>query len=257
MRIVFIYFFGIVLLLTGCEDKKKASGNTTQTEIVPRLRSGTDKDIESAPRLRSGTHKKIETDVEVEKKDSTTYPLITNDNMVSFLTEYGKENTETKVLLNTRLGDIEIELYKDTPLHRANFIYLVKQGYFDETFFHRVVPDFIIQGGNSDLVSTPKKRAKLGKGYLLPAEIIPGRIHEYGTVSGAKEYRENPDNRSAPYEFFIFLGPKSSTAHLNGKYTIFGKVTRGMEVVKEISELEADGEDWPLSNIYIKAKVLE
>jgi peptidylprolyl isomerase len=91
----------------------------------------------------------------------------------------------------------------------------------------------------------------------LPAEIIPGRVHEYGTVSGAKEYRENPDNRTAPYEFFIFLGPKSATTHLNGKYTIFGKVTKGMDVVEEISKVKTDDGDWPLSNIYITAKVLE
>jgi peptidylprolyl isomerase len=133
----------------------------------------------------------------------------------------------------------------------------VKQHYFDETFFHRVVPNFIIQAGNSDLSSTQKKRAELGKEYLLPAEIIPGRNHGYGTVSGAKEYRENPDNRTAPYEFFIFLGPKSSTTHLNGKYTIFGKVTKGMDVVEEISKVKADDGDWPLNNIYIKAKVIE
>ena len=239
MRKLFIYFFSILLLLTGCEDKKKAS--SIETEI------GIDTKSESY----------VEDEDEDEERESDTYPLITNENMVSFLTQYGEENLETKVLLSTRFGDIEIELYEDTPLHRANFIYLVKQKYFDETFFHRIVPDFIIQGGNSDLVSTPKKRAKLGKGYLLPAEIIPGRVHEYGTVSGAKEYRRNPDNRSAPYEFFIFVGPKSSTAHLNGKYTIFGRVTKGMDVVKEISELEADGEDWPLSNIYISAKVMK
>lgn len=204
--------------------------------------------------------KEVETEVEKEiesKIEESEFPEITNENVVDFLTEYGKNNPETKVLINSRFGDIEIELYEDTPLHRANFIYLVKQQYFDETFFHRVVPNFIIQAGNSDLRSTPKKRAKLGGDYLLPAELENGRIHEYGTVSGAKEYRENPDHRTAPYEFFIFLGPKSSTAHLNGKYTIFGKVTKGMDVVEEISKIEADSGDWPLNNIYITAKVME
>ena len=241
MQKLFIYFFGILFLFTGCEDKKK--------HFDPEISGETETKIEIDHQASKG----IESDI----KDSTAYPIITNENMVSFLTEYGKENPETKVLISTRFGDIEIELYIDTPLHRANFIYLVKQQYFDETFFHRVVPNFIIQGGNSDLASTPKKRYKLGKGYLLPAEIIPGRNHEYGSVSGAKEYRENPDNRTAPYEFFIFLGPESSTDHLNGKYTIFGKVTKGMEVVEEISKVEADDGDWPLVNIYIRAKVLE
>ena len=236
---LFIFFFGIVLLFGSCEDTKKASETETEVE--------TEIEIET----------KIAAKTESEKKPEAEYPEITNENVVSFLTEYGKNNPETKVLISSRFGDIEIELYKDTPLHRANMIYLVKQKYFDETFFHRVVPNFIIQAGNSDIVSTPRKRVALGNKYLLPAEIIPGRIHEYGTVSGAKEYRENPDNRTAPYEFFIFLGPKSSTTHLNGKYTIFGKVTKGMDVVEEISKVKADDGDWPLQNIYITAKVIE
>lgn len=234
MKKIFIYFFGIVLMLAACEDKKKRPVQEMDPQDKPQR----------------------ETAVK-EEKDTVENPVITNENVVAFLTEYGKENPETQVRITTRFGDIDIELYKDTPLHRANFIYLVKQGYFDETFFHRVVPDFIIQAGNSDLVSTQKKRAELGKDYLLPAEIIPGRKHEYGTVSGAKEYRENPDNRTAPYEFFIFLGPQTSTAHLNGKYTIFGRVVKGMDVVEEISKVRADEGDWPLNNIYIKAKVLK
>lgn len=237
MRKLIIYCLGIVLFFGSCEDKKKAS--QTETEIENEIKTEGEKKIES------------------KKEETQNFPEITNENAVSFLTEYGEKNPETKVLITTRFGDIEIELYKDTPLHRANFIYLVKQHYFDETFFHRVVPNFIIQAGNSDLTSTQKKRAELGKEYLLPAEIIPGRVHEYGTVSGAKEYRKNPDNRTAPYEFFIFLGPKSSTTHLNGKYTIFGKVTKGMDVVEEISKVKADDGDWPLNNIYISAKVIE
>jgi len=237
-----MYCFGIVLFFGSCEDKKKAADPDSYRDEI-------ENEIE--------TQEPIDAEVKTEKKDENLYPEITNENVVSFLAEYGKKNPETKVLITTRFGDIEIELYKDTPLHRANFIYLVKQHYFDETFFHRVAPNFIIQAGNSDLVSTQEKRAALGKSYLLPAEIIPGRVHEYGTVSGAKEYRENPDNRTAPYEFFIFLGPKSSTTHLNGKYTIFGKVTKGMDVVEEISKVKADDGEWPLNNIYITAKVIE
>lgn len=240
-----VYLFGILVLLGSCEDKKKPSEKETKIE--------TETEIEA----KAEAEYKKEADVAPQQKDTIDYPKITNENVVSFLTEYGKLNPETKVKITTRFGDIEIELYRDTPLHRANFIYLVKRGYFSETFFHRVVPNFIIQGGSSDLVSTAKKRTDIGKDYLLPAEIISGRVHEYGTVSGAKEYRENPDNRSAPFEFFIFLGPKSSTAHLNGKYTIFGRVTKGMDVVEEISKVKVDGQDWPVQNIYITAKVFK
>ena len=246
MRKLFIYSLGIFLFFGSCEDKKKPSEIETETD------SEFETESESEAEIKTSTFNENEESEPTKSK----YPKITNENVVSFLTEYGKNNPETKVSITTPLGEIDIELFKDTPLHRANFIYLIKQGYFKETFFHRIVPDFIIQAGNSDLVSTQKKRAELGKEYLLPAEIIPGRIHQYGTVSGAKEYRENPDNRSAPYEFFIFLGPLSSTSHLNGSYTVFGKVTKGMDVVKKISELEADKEEWPLQNISLDAKVL-
>ncbi|WP_271393203.1 peptidylprolyl isomerase [Aequorivita sinensis] len=237
----FIVYFAYLaigcVIFASCEDKKKATETVVETK--------TKKEVE------------VENETKVENDKKNDYPKITNENVVEFLTEYGKINPETKVLITSRYGDIVIELYKDIPLHRANFIYLVKQKYFDETFFHRVVPNFIIQGGNSDLVSTPRKRAAIGKEYLLPAEIIPGRIHQYGTVSGAKEYRENPDHRTAPYEFFIFHGPKSSTSHLNGKYTVFGNVIKGMDVVEKISNVKTDDGDWPLENIYISAKVVE
>ena len=229
-----------ILVNASCEDKKKASEVKTDT-----VKEATQSSI-------------ISSEASEEKKEETTkkYPLISNENVVEFLTTYGKDNPETKVLITTQQGFIELELFNDAPLHRANFIYLVKQGYFNETFFHRVVPNFIIQGGNSDLRSTPKKRAAIGD-YLLPAELQNGRKHRMGTVSGSKEYRENPDKNSAPFEFFIFLGPQTSTGHLNGNYTVFGKVIKGMNVVHKIANLPSDDGDWPLQNVYIEAKVIE
>ena len=229
-----------VLVNASCEDKKKASEVKTET-VKEEVNTAT-----------------IPSEVSEVKKTSTTkaYPKISNENAKAFLTTYGKENPETKVLITTQVGDIELELFNDAPLHRANFIYLVKQGYFNETFFHRVVPNFIIQGGNSDLRSTTKKRAVIGD-YILPSELHNGRNHKMGTVSGAKEYRENPDKNSAPFEFFIFLGPQTSTGHLNGNYTVFGRVTKGMNIVKKIANLPSDNGEWPLQNVYIEAKVIE
>jgi len=240
MRFLVLISLMVCLAFGGCEDKKKTSEE--KTEAV--------KEIEK--------YTEVATDISEEKiEDTTTYPQITQENVVSFFTQYGKDNPETKVLVSTQHGDILIELYKDTPLHRANFIFLVKQKYFNNTFFHRIVPNFIIQGGNSDTPPTNKKRRVIGKDYLLPAELDNGRAHTYGTVSGAKEYRENPDKQSAPFEFFIFLGPKSSTGHLNDNYTIFGKVIQGMDVVETIANLPSDEGDWPQQNVYITAEVVE
>ncbi len=233
--------FALVGLLISCEDTKK--GSEVKTETI------------TAQKKDSIVVKKT-SEVKKPETSENSYPKITNENVVSFLTEYGANNPETKVQITTNHGEITIDLYKDTPLHRANFVYLIKQQYFDGTYFHRIVKDFIIQGGNSDDVSTPRKRNKIGKNYLLPAEIITGRNHTYGTVSGAKEYRENPDKKSAPFEFFIFLGPQTSTRHLNGNYTIFGRVTKGMNIVEKIANLPADEGDWPLQNVYITEVVL-
>ncbi len=237
-------FICFAFILIGCEDTKKhqePSVNTIQEE-----QNTPNDNAKSKP-------EKQDTKPPIQKR----FPKITNSNVEEFLTSYGKENPETKVLFETRFGAIEIQLYRNTPLHRANFIYLIKQGYFDDTFFHRVVPNFIIQAGSSDLVSTQSKRNRIGNDYLIPAEIAPDRVHEYGSVSGAKHYRANPDHRSAPFEFFIFFGPQNSASHINGSYTIFGHVTKGMDVVEKIAEVETDSDDWPIDNIYIKATVLE
>ena len=239
MKNLFSLLCFVILISTSCEDTKKTK--LLNTETSERVHKDSVSEV-------------IKTDTLADKKQ---YPKITQENVVSFLTEYGKNNPETKVRFTTSFGDIEMELFTDTPLHRANFIYLIKQKYFDVSFFHRVSPGFIIQAGNSDRKETQVKRAEIGKEYLLPAEINLNRKHAYGTVSGAKQYRKNPDKKTVPFEFYIFFGPQRSATHLDGDYTIFGRVTKGMEVVEEISRLEIDSEEWPLLNIEIKAKVLD
>lgn len=239
MKVLFALFF--VAFVYGCEDTKNTSVEKEKTTPTSETTKKKNEEI---------------SDVKSSEEKTLEYPIINKENVVEFLTQYGAKNPETSVKISTRLGDIYLELYKDTPLHRANFIYLVKQEYFNETFFHRVVPNFIIQGGNSDLPSTNKKRAAVGATFLLPAEIN-GRNVSYGSLTGAKEYRENPDKKSVPFEFFIFLGPISSTTHLNGNYTVFGKVTEGMDVVEKISELNSDDGEWPLQNVYLTAEVIK
>lgn len=224
--------------LLSCEDTKKPS---IKKEIKTTI-------------LENNLDQRIEKNI---SSKNNNYPKITQENVVQFLTGYGNINPESKVRITTVFGNIDLRLFTDTPLHRANFIFMVKQGYYNNTFFHRVVPNFIIQGGSSDLKDTSRKRAEIGPNYRLPYEKGNRRIHESGTVSGAKHYRKNPDNLSVPFEFFIFLGPKSSTAHLNGNYTIFGKVTKGMDIVKKIANLPADGDGWPIENVYISTEIIE
>ena len=175
--------------------------------------------------------------------------------MKAFMLDFGKKNKETKVRLKTSFGNIDIQLYNKTPLHRANFIYMVKKKYFDETFFYRVAKDFVIQGGNSDREQMALMRHQIGD-FTLPQEQIKGLRHHRGAVALSKQWVDNPSNRSTPFEFFIVVAKKGAH-HLNGEHTIFGKVINGMDVVDKISKVPVDQSEWPKENIFIKAEILK
>ena len=173
---------------------------------------------------------------------------------IPFLKAYGEKHPENKVRIETPLGSFDILLFKNTPYHRANFIFLTKQEYFNNTYFHRVVPDFIIQGGNSDNADTGQKRRKIGK-YLLPPDTRKGHKHHRGVISMPSSEIENPHKLASPYEFFI-VHQSPGAYHLDGSYTVFGKVIRGMEVVDAINALPTDKREWPLTNMRMRITVL-
>ena len=187
----------------------------------------------------------------VEKKSDL--PL-TAETVIPFLQRYAAKNSENKVRVETPLGSFDILLFDQTPYHRANFIFLTKQKYFDGTYFHRVVPDFIIQGGNSDNTDTGQKRRKIGK-YLLPPDTRNGLKHHRGVVSMPSSEIENPHKLASPYEFFI-VQQSPGAYHLDGNYTVFGKVIRGMEVVDAINALPTDKREWPLTNMRMRVTIL-
>ncbi len=205
--------------------------------------------------------------------------LLDNQNVVEVLTKYGEQNPETVVLISTRLGDIKVKLYKETPLHRANFIRLAKKKYFDGTVFHRVIKDFIVQGGGFD---TP--RPSVGK-YTIPSEIRPEFIHKRGALAMAREYENNPEKRSAFHDFYIVQTKKMTlpelqasakehkikltplqintyttlggAPHLDNQHTVFGEVIAGMDVVDKIAAVKTDRGGWPIEDIVIKMIVIE
>jgi len=190
------------------------------------------------------------------KKDTSEFPLLTEENAMDFFLEYQKEHLEDKVRLYTDFGEIDILLYPKTKFHRANFIYLTKRGYFDGTQFYRVINNFMIQGGNTDDPKVKRKRRFIGK-YLLPRDTKRGYRHHRGTVSMPSSDIENPHKLASPYEFFIVQNPKGEY-RLDADYTIFGKVIRGMSVVDKIAAVETDNSDWPLKNVYIqKVEIIE
>ena len=173
-------------------------------------------------------------------------PIITQETVVSFLTEYASKNKENNVLIKTRLGDIHIQLFNETPLHRANFLLLVKEGYFNTSCFHRVVKDFIIQAGQSDKNSTRELRKKIGT-YKIPPEFTKHK-HYKGALSSARRWNENPKKLSDAYEFFI-VHQEKGLHHLDNEHTVFGKVIKGLDIVDKIAQESIDKGEWPIKDI--------
>ena len=176
--------------------------------------------------------------------------LLTDKNVMHFLLEYGKVNKENTIRLTTDYGTIDILLFENTKFHRANFIMLTKNKYFDNTQFYRVISNFMIQAGNSDDRNTLKKRQAIGK-YLLPNDYDKGYKHDRGMLSMPSKNIENPYKKASPFEFFI-VQQQGGAHHLDGDYTIFGKVINGMDVVDTIADVPTDSSDWPLQNVFIK-----
>ncbi len=172
------------------------------------------------------------------------------ENAIDFFFNYQKGLTQNKVKIITSLGDFTVQLYDNVPYHKANFIFLAREGYFNDTQFHRVVKNFIIQGGNSDDLETSKKRGAIGR-YLLPPDTRKGYKHHRGTLSMPSSEINNPHMLASPYEFFIVV-TKPGSYHLDGDYTPFGKVISGMDIVDKINEQPVGKGDWPFQNIYIK-----
>ena len=136
-------------------------------------------------------------------------------------------NKKYIALIKTSKGDILCELYpKEAPLSVTNFVYLAKGGFYNGLTFHRVVPDFVIQGGD------PTATGSGGPGYTIPAEI--GLKHKEGALAWARTGDEvNPERRSSGSQFYITL---KATPFLDGAYTVFGQTIQGMDVVKKIEQ---------------------
>jgi len=197
--------------------------------------------------------------IEVAKKESKepvskAFDTITSKNAIDFLIAYGKKNKANKILFKTRLGDLTIQLYDDTPLHRANFIFLTEVGYFNTTCFHRVVSNFIVQGGNSENSKTLRIRNKY-QNYTVPRELRKHRKHKYGAMAAARDWENNISKKSTPFEFY-FIQSKQGAFHLDGEHTVFGELISGFDVLDKIANLKTGRDEWPLEDVFIEAEVL-
>ncbi len=243
-KYLFIACSVVFLIFASCEDtQKKAHSNTPDTSKA------------SVVKKNSINPDSVKINYSKPKVKLSDEPLITQEELIPFLTKYGKENPETKIRIKTRFGDILVRLFKDTPLHRANFIFLTKHGYFNDTYFHRVAKGFVDQGGNSDNPSTNRKRHNIGS-YLIPSEFSPHHTHVRGAFSAAKYAKQNVSKASSPYEFFIVQSHRGAH-HLDNEHTVFGEVIKGMDVVDTINNQPVDESEWPLKNIRMDVEVVE
>ena len=199
------------------------------------------------------------------------------------------QDEQAEVLLETTEGNIRIALYNETPLHRDNFLKLMRMNVYDSLLFHRVIKDFMIQGGDlNSKHAQPGQRLGTGElDYTIEPEFrLPQLFHRRGTVAAAREPDDvNPDMRSAACQFYIVWGQRltdegisrvqerldttthgrvkltpdmisayklqGGTPHLDGQYTVFGEVIEGLDVVERIQQAATDKYDRPLADIRI------
>ncbi len=157
----------------------------------------------------------------------------------------------SKAIISTRHGDITLEFLPEVaPNHVQNFIELAKKGFYDGTLFHRVIPDFMIQGGDPNSKNADKRlHGTGGSGKNVKAEFSK-TPHARGVVSMARS--ANPDSASS--QFFIVV---ADAPHLDNQYSAFGKVASGIEVVDKIVAEETDHRDNPLEAVSMTVKIIE
>jgi peptidyl-prolyl cis-trans isomerase B (cyclophilin B) len=163
-----------------------------------------------------------------DEEESVTEPTAVDPN-APYASVTFEEGEKPKVLMETSMGNITIELWPDlAPKHCQSMVYLIEKGFYDSLTFHRIVPGFVIQGGDPDGNGTG------GPGYGVPAEFS-SRPHEDGILSMAR----SSDPNSAGSQFFLCLGRLTS---LDNKYTVFGKVTEGLDIIHKIEKVPTQSE---------------
>lgn len=140
--------------------------------------------------------------------------------------------------IETTKGTIKIKLYKETPLHRDNFVKLASEKFYDNIMFHRVIKGFMVQVGDpltKDASADPAKYGTGGPGYTIPAEILPQFRHKKGALAAARKGDKANPNRESSGSQFYFVEDEAGCSHLDGQYTIFGETLDGLEVIDAIA----------------------
>jgi len=189
----------------------------------------------------------------------------------------------TYAMIETEFGDMKIKLYNSTPLHRDNFIKLAKEGFYEDLLFHRVMNEFMIQGGDPDSrTASPQQQLGMGgPGYQIDAEI--GALHLKGALAAART--PNPEKRSSGSQFYIVHGRAVSDAELDQiqqmrnityspeqrqlykelggypsldfEYTVYGEVVEGLEVIDQIATVTTGQANRPVQDVKMNIRILK
>ena len=188
------------------------------------------------------------------------------------------QEKETLVLIKTSLGDITVKLYNDTPLHRDNFIKLINEGWYNNSPFHRVINNFMIQGGHN-------QDGRVDPGYTIPAEFRANHIHKKGALAAARQGDQvNPKKASSGCQFYIVQGQVltdthiqmyqqrmgltftkeqieayttvGGTPHLDGEYTVFGEVVEGLDIIDKIAKVKTGYMDVPVEAVTMTIEII-
>lgn len=166
---------------------------------------------------------------------------------------------EEIIQISTQYGDMYLWLYKATPLHRANFLKLAKDSFYNNTTFHRIISGFMIQGGDPNSKDTDSTNDGTGDpGYTIPAEIRDTIKHDRGALAAARlADAVNPTKASSGSQFYI-CHSKSGTQGLNNQYTVFGMVMKGLNVIDSVViQPKNKSTNRPYKDIKMQVKVLK
>lgn len=192
------------------------------------------------------------------------------------------------IMIETSAGNMLVRLYDETPAHRDNMIKLIREGFYDNQLFHRVIKDFMIQGGDPHSVDAPKgqRLGSGGPGYTISAEFHPSLIHKKGALAAARKGdRFNPEKASNGSQFYLVQGrvftPEElaymvqqgdaslsdeaeeiytslgGSPHLDGSYTVFGEIIEGLEVVDSIASRACDAYNRPVEDVSFSIRLVK
>ncbi|MBC7449097.1 MAG: peptidylprolyl isomerase [Hymenobacteraceae bacterium] len=167
-----------------------------------------------------------------------------------------KQPTDDLVTITTPQGEIRLLLSDTAPKHKANFLKLAREGFYDGTTFHRVINGFMIQGGDPNSKNdNPTDDGQGGPGYTVPSEMSNGLKHERGAIAGARlGDGQNPKRESSGSQFYL-VQPVGGTPFLDGQYTVFGQTVSGFDVIDKISQVAKGAGDRPKTPVTMKVKV--